>query len=229
MSAMDGDYGAGRPGAGTVHTGAHDVFVVVDVQRDFCFGGSLPVPGGDEVIPTINRLLPLFGRWVYTRDWHPTHHVSFSEQPQFRDGSWPPHAIQGTPGAAWCDGLEMPMNAILVSKGDDPDHEAYSGFQVKRLDLGEFLRLRKVERVFIAGLAADYCVLQTALDARAAGFTVLVIEDAVRGVAPDTTAAAFANLDAAGVIRVRSDQIEDSGERPPAAYDEHGDPVHHDD
>ena len=202
--------------------------MVVDVQRDFCAGGSLPVPGGDEVIPTINRLLPLFGRWVYTRDWHPTHHVSFSEQPQFSDGSWPPHAVQGTAGAAWCDGLEMPMNAILVSKGDDPDHEAYSGFQVKRLDLAEFLRLRKVERVFIAGLAADYCVRQTALDARAAGFTVLVIEDAVRGVAPDTTAAAFADLDAAGVIRVRSDQIEDSGERPPAAYDEHGDPVHHD-
>jgi nicotinamidase/pyrazinamidase len=227
MSASD--YAAGLPGAGTVHTGAHDVVVVVDVQRDFCPGGSLPVPGGDEVIPTINRLLPLFGRWVYTRDWHPTHHVSFSEHPRFRDGSWPSHAVQGSAGAAWCDGLEMPMNAILVSKGDDPDHEAYSGFQVKRLDLAEFLRLRKVERVFIAGLAADYCVRQTALDARAAGFTVLVIEDAVRGVAPDTTAAAFADLDAAGVIRVRSDQIEGSGERPSAAYDEHGNPVHRDD
>jgi nicotinamidase/pyrazinamidase len=214
-------------GQGTVSTGAHDVFIVVDVQRDFCPGGALAVPGGDEVVPTINRLVPLFGRWVYTRDWHPTHHVSFAEVPQFRHGSWPPHAVQGTPGAAWCDGLEMPMNAILVSKGDDPDHEAYSAFQVKRLDLAEFLRLRKVERVFVAGLAADHCVRQTALDAREAGFTVFVIEDAVRGVAPDTTAAAFADLDAAGVIRVRSDQIEDSGERPPAAYDEHGNPVHH--
>ena len=123
----------------------------------------------------------------------------------------------------------MPMNAILVSKGDDPEREAYSGFPGERLDLAEFLRLRKVERVFIAGLATDYCVRQTALDARAAGFTVFLVEDAVRGVAPDTTAQAFAEMEAAGVIRIRSDQIEDSGERPPAAYDEHGDPVHHDD
>jgi nicotinamidase/pyrazinamidase len=238
MSAVGGSRAGGLPGgenatgrsdAVIVYTAAHDVFVVVDVQRDFCPGGALPVPGGDEVIPVINRLLPLFGRWVYTRDWHPTHHVSFSEQPRFRDGSWPPHAVQGSAGAAWCDGLEMPMNAILVSKGDDPDHEAYSAFQVKRLDLAEFLRLRKVERVFVAGLATDYCVRQTALDARVAGFTVFVVEDAVRGVAPDTTAAAFADLDAAGVVRIRSDQLEDSGERPPAAFDEHGNPVHHDD
>lgn len=197
--------------AGTVHTGAHDVFVVVDVQRDFCPGGSLPVPGGDEVIPTINRLLPLFGRWVYTRDWHPSNHVSFSEHPRFGDGSWPRHAVQGTPGAAWCRGLEVPRNALVMSKGDDPVHEAYSAFQVKRLDLAEFLRLRMVERVFVAGLATDYCVRQTALDAQAAGFTVFVIEDAVRGVAPGTTAAAFAELDAAGVIRVRSDQVHHDG------------------
>jgi nicotinamidase/pyrazinamidase len=196
---------------GGVRTGAHDVFMVVDVQRDFCPGGSFPVPGGNEVVPTINRLLPFFGRWVYTRDWHPRNHASFSEHPEYRDGSWPRHAVQGTSGAAWCRGLEVPRNALVMSKGDDPDRETYSAFQVKRLDLAEFLRLRKVERVFIAGLMADYCVRQTALDARAAGFTVFVIEDAVRGVAPDTTAAAFAELDAAGVIRVFSDQVRHDG------------------
>ena len=110
------------------------------------------------------------------------------------------------------------MNAILVSKGDDPELEAYSGFQVQRLDLAEFLRLRKVERVFIAGLTADYCVRQTALDARAAGFTVFVVEDAVRGVAPDTTAQAFADMEAAGVmphpLRARS-RTRASGPPPP--------------
>ncbi len=190
-----------------VRTGAHDVLVVVDAQRDFCPGGTLGVPGGDEVIPVINRLLPLFPRHVYTRDWHPTRHVSFSERPQFRDGSWPPHAVQGTPGAAWCDGLQVPPDAVVVSKGDDPFHENYSAFQVKRLDLAEFLRFRGVERVFVAGLATDYCVRQTALDAREAGFGVFIIEDAVRGVAPDTTAVAFDDLDAAGVIRIRSDQV----------------------
>jgi nicotinamidase/pyrazinamidase len=213
----------------TVSTGAHDVLIVVDVQRDFCPGGALAVPDGDQVIPVINRILPFFGRWVYTRDWHPADHVSFSEHPEYRDLSWPPHAVQGTQGAEWCTGLDMPMNAILVSKGEDPQRETYSGFQVERLDLAEFLRLRKVERVFLAGLAADYCVRQTALDARAAGFTAYLIEDAIRGISPERTAKTMVDLESAGVIRIRSSQLEDSGERPPAAYDENGNPVEHDD
>jgi nicotinamidase/pyrazinamidase len=208
-----------------VLTGANDALVVVDVQRDFCPGGALGVPGGDEVIPVINRLAPMFGRWIYTRDWHPADHVSFSDDPEFREGSWPPHAVQGTPGAEWCQGLEMPMNAILVSKADDPRREAYSAFQVDRFDLASFLRHRKVERVFVTGLTTDYCVRQTALDARAAGFTVYLVEDAVRGVAPETTATALADMEAAGIVRVKSDQLEDSGERPPIDYDEDGDLV----
>jgi nicotinamidase/pyrazinamidase len=195
-----------------VRTGAHDVLMVVDVQRDFCRGGALAVPDGDAVVPVINRVVPFFGRWVYTRDWHPHDHTSFSADPQFRDGSWPPHA---------------PMNAILVSKGDDRDLEEYSGFPAQRLDLAGFLKLRKVERVFVTGLATDYCVRETAMDACIAGFTVYVIEDATRGVSPDTTAAAWAEMEAAGVVRITSDQLEDSGERPAAAYDEHGNPVHH--
>lgn len=236
MSGFGGDAGGVTAGAAAdtrtgdvVLTGAHDVLMVVDVQADFCPGGSLGVEGGFAVVPIINALTSKFGRWVYTRDWHPHDHVSFSPDPEFRDGSWPPHAVQGTPGAAWCDGLQMPMNAILISKGDDPGLEEYSGFPRQRLDLAEFLRLRKVERVFIAGLTTDYCVKNTALDGRKAGFTVFVIEDAVRGVAPQTTAQAYADMAAAGVVFLRSDQIVDSGERPPAAYDEHGNPVHHDD
>lgn len=206
-----------KAAGGTVLTGAHDVLMVVDVQADFCPGGALPAAGGDEVVPIINGLVLRFGRWVYTRDWHPHNHISFSDHPEFRDGSWPPHAVQGTPGAAWCNGLEMPVSATLISKGDDPTFEEYSGFPKQRLDLAQFLRLRHVERVFIAGLTADYCVRTTALDAKAAGFTVFVIEDAVRGVAPDTTAQAFDDMDMAGVIRIRSSQIE------------HGNQVHHDD
>ena len=205
------------------------MLIVVDVQNDFCPCGSLAVPGGDEVIPVINSLIPLFGRWVYTRDWHPASHVSFSHHPAYRDGSWPPHAVQGTPGAEFCPGLHMPAGAILVSKGDDPQRENYSGFQVERLDLAAYLRARKVTRVFITGLATDYCVRQTALDALTRGFEVYLVDDAVRGVAPDTSAAALAELEDAGVHRIVSSGIEDSGEGPAPAYDEHGNPIDEDD
>jgi nicotinamidase/pyrazinamidase len=213
----------------TVLTGSRDALIVVDVQRDFCAGGNLPVPDGDEVIPVINRIIPFFGRWIYTRDWHPADHASFSASPEYRDGSWPPHCVQGTPGADWCGALDMPMNAILVSKGDDLEREAYSGFQVDRLDLAEFLKLRKVERLFITGLATEYCVRQTVLDACAAGFTVYLVEDAVRGISPEGSARALTEMEAAGAIRITSDRLEDSGERPAAAYDEHGNPIEHND
>ncbi len=135
--------------------------------------------------------------------------------------------MQGTEGAQWCKGLDMPMNAILVSKADDPKVEVLSAFRVPKLDLAEFLRHRQVERVFITGLAEDYCVRDTALDAKKAGFAVYVIEDAVRGVAADTTARAIAEMQAAGVIFVQSTMLEDSGERPQADFDADGNPLHH--
>jgi nicotinamidase/pyrazinamidase len=212
-----------------VYTGAHDALIVVDVQADFCPGGALPVPDGDAVVPVINRMAPFFGRWIYTRDWHPADHVCFSLQPAYKDMSWPPHAVQFTSGAQWCSGLELPMNAILVTKGDQPGREEYSAFQNPRLDLAEFLKLRKVERLFICGLALDVCVKQTCMDALAAGFTVYLVEDACRGLTAESSAQALAELVAAGAIRVASEQLVDSGERPPAAYDEHGNPVEHDD
>jgi len=184
-----------------------DALIVVDVQRCFCPGGSLAVPEGDEVVPIVNRLLPLFAHRVFTRDWHPPGHVSFAEQPRFVDKSWPPHCVQDTEGAEFEPGLEVPPDALVVSKGTDPDREAYSGFQSEQVDLAGRLRDQGVERVFVTGLATDYCVRATALDAQKGGFAVVLVEDAVRGVAPETTAAALAELAEAGVERVRSDEV----------------------
>ena len=225
MSAAGDERPSGGAEDQTILTGARDALIVVDVQNDFCPGGSLAVPDGDAVIPVINRIVPFFGRWIYTRDWHPADHSSFSDHPEYRDGSWPPHCVQGTPGSDWCRALDMPMNAILVTKGDDPVQEAHSGFQVERLDLAAFLHGHDVERVFITGLATEYCVRQTVLDALAAGFTVYLVEDAVRGISPEESARTLAELERAGAIRVWSTQLVDSGERPAPAYDEHGNPV----
>lgn len=171
-----------------------DALIVVDVQNDFCPGGTLAVEGGDTVVPEINRLVPLFDHIVFTRDRHPADHLSFSDRPEYRDGSWPPHCVQGTEGAQFHPALKVPDGALIVSKGDDPDVEAYSGFQATSADLVAWLRERGVERVFVAGLATDYCVAATSLDARRAGFDVFVLEDAVRGVAPDTTRNALEEL-----------------------------------
>lgn len=207
----------------TIQTGAQDALIVVDVQRDFCPGGALGVADGNQVVPIINRLVPMFGRWIYTRDWHPANHMSFAANPEFHDGSWPPHAVQGTPGAGWCEDLEMPEDAVLVNKGENPAREAYSGFKSESFDLAGCLRTLEVRRVFIAGLATDYCVRETALDGRAAGFDVYLVEDATRGVAPETTKAALEQMEAAGVRCILSTELQDSGERPPAPQSQSGD------
>lgn len=176
-----------------------DALIVVDAQNDFCPGGALAVEEGDRVVPEINRLLPLFRHSVFTRDWHPVNHVSFADAPEFRDGSWPPHCVQGTDGARFHPDLKVPDGALIASKGDDPALEAYSGFQATTVDLAAWLRERGVERVFVTGLATDYCVRATSLDALRAGFEVVLLEDAVRGVAPDTTRDALEELRHAGV------------------------------
>ena len=203
-----GGAGGGDGAIARVRTGAHDVLVVGDVQRDFCPGGTLGVPGGDEVIPVINRLLPALQP--------PGLHPGLASHPScqlLRAARVPRRLLAPTRGAGHTrSGLVRRPRGTGRRRGREQGRrsrlrETYSAFQVKRFDLAEFLRLRKVERVFVTGLATDYCVRQTALDAREAGFTVFVIEDAIRGVAPDTTAAALADLDAAGVIRVRSDQV----------------------
>lgn len=159
--------------------GPGDALIVVDVQNDFLPGGSLGVPHGDEVVPVLNRWIeqarerdvPVFA----TRDYHPPDHCSFRE----RGGPWPPHCVQGTHGAELAPGLKVPREA-LVHKATDRDREAYSGFD--GTDLDERLRAQNVRRVFVGGLATDYCVLNTVKDARRLGYDVVLLESAVRPV-----------------------------------------------
>lgn len=176
-----------------------DALIVVDVQNDFLPGGRLAVEDGRQVVPLINMLAPLFEHVVYTRDWHPSNHVSFADAPEYRDGSWPAHCVQGTEGAEFPPNLKVGRDALIVDKGDDPATEAYSGFQAGGLDLAAWLRERGVERLFITGLATDYCVLNTALDGVAASFEVALVEDSVRGVAADTSRDAMEEKRRAGV------------------------------
>jgi nicotinamidase/pyrazinamidase len=157
-----------------------DALIVVDVQRDFLPGGSLAVPDGDSVVPTLNCYLQQFQvaglPIVATRDWHPPNHSSFISE----GGSWPPHCVQGTRGAEFSEQLELPETAVLVSKATRVDVDAYSGFD--GTDLQQDLRDAGVRRVFIGGLATDYCVLATVKDALQAGFEVIVLSDAIRAV-----------------------------------------------
>jgi nicotinamidase/pyrazinamidase len=173
-----------------------DALIVVDVQRDFCPGGALPVPEGDQVVPAINRILGL-GDWlaVATRDWHPQDHCSF--QPQ--GGLWPVHCVAGTAGAAFHPGLEAMKLRRIISKATSRDTEAYSGFQ--GTGLTGLLKGQGIQRVCVCGLATDYCVKATALDARQAGLGVIVLEDAIRGVEihPGDCARGLAEMTAAGV------------------------------
>lgn len=160
--------------------GSGDALIVVDVQNDFLPGGALGVPGGDQVVPVLNGYIERFraaGLPVYaTRDWHPPEHCSFKDQ----GGPWPPHCVAGTPGAAFAPGLELPEDAVVISKATEPEREAYSGFQ--GTDLAARLRAQGVTRVFVGGLATDYCVLNTVRDALAEGFAVWLLQDAVRAV-----------------------------------------------
>lgn len=178
--------------------GPHDALVVVDVQNDFLPGGALAVPRGDEVVAPLQALAAAFaaaGRPVYaTRDWHPADHVSF----RARGGPWPPHCIAGTRGAAFAPGLRLPASAIVISKAEHADRDAYSGFD--GTDLEQQLRAAGVRRLCVGGLATDYCVRATVLDARRLGFEVVLLPDAVRAV--DVTAGdgerAIATMVAAG-------------------------------
>jgi nicotinamidase/pyrazinamidase len=184
-----------------------DALVVVDMQKDFMPGGPLAVNQGDQIIPIINRLLARFSCRVFTRDWHPAHHISFSAHPTFKDNSWPPHCVQNSPGAGFHPSLRVDLADRIISKGTDQKQEAYSGFQ--GTDLEAWLEARNVQRVFIAGVATDYCVKATALDAKAAGFSTFVIQDAVRGVdqPAGNAAAALAELEQAGVLLTTSQEL----------------------
>ncbi len=161
------------------------VLLVVDVQNDFCPGGALGVPGGDEIVPLVNRAIKLFERRglpiLATRDWHPRETKHFKAF----GGAWPPHCIQGTKGARFHPDLRLPAKATVLSKGMDPDQDSYSAFQAysdKGRDLESVLRDFGTEELFICGLATDYCVRASTLDAIRRGLRVTVLEDAIRGV-----------------------------------------------
>ena len=168
----------------SIHLQNGDALIAVDVQNDFLPGGSLAVPGGDAVVPAIDRYLAAFAARalpVYaTRDWHPPNHCSFKQQ----GGIWPPHCVAGTRGAEFARGLALPQTAVIVSKAATREADAYSGFG--GTDLAARLRAARAARLFIGGLATDYCVLSTVRDALAAGFEVLLLADAIRAV--DATA-----------------------------------------
>jgi len=157
-----------------------DAFIVVDIQNDFCPGGALPVKDGHRVVPIVNRLMPMFDRVVFTRDWHPFDHISFDDAPEFIDQSWPAHCVQDTPGAEFRSDLRTGLAAAIVSKGVNPDKEAYSGFE--GTDLDSRLQRWGIRRIFVAGIATDYCVKHTTLDARKLGYDVVVITDACRAI-----------------------------------------------
>ncbi|MGF9763131.1 bifunctional nicotinamidase/pyrazinamidase [Microvirga sp. 0TCS3.31] len=208
-----------RPGEG-------DVLIVVDFQYDFLPGGALAVPDGDAVIAPINRLARSFRHVVQTQDWHPIGHASFAsshpdrkpfEVTELRYGPqilWPDHCIQGTPGAEISRDLDIPHTQLIIRKGYNAAIDSYSGF--KEADrqtstgLEGYLKERGFRRVFCAGLALDFCVAWTALDAAAAGFETYVIEDASRAIDTDgSLVRAYNDMSAAGIRITGSAQIID--------------------
>jgi nicotinamidase/pyrazinamidase len=171
-----------------------DALIIVDVQNDFCPGGALAVTDGHEVIDGLNRLLKYPWLAVATMDWHPENHSSFHAQ----GGPWPPHCVQGTPGAELHSALDASKIQVVITKGSHHDRDAYSGFDGTAL--ASILREKGVRRVVIGGLATDYCVRATAHDALNEGFEVIVLEDAIRGVevTPGDCQQAIDALQAAG-------------------------------
>ncbi len=184
-----------------------DALIIVDVQRDFLPGGALGVAGGDAVVPVLNHCIAEFlrrGLPIYaTRDWHPSEHCSFRE----RGGPWPPHCVAGSPGAQFAPTLTLPGSAGVVSKAVEPEADAYSGFE--GTDLAARLHRHGCRRVVIGGLATEYCVRATALDARKLGLDVIVLEDAIRPVEVRRGDAerALAELRAGGVRVANSREV----------------------
>jgi nicotinamidase/pyrazinamidase len=178
-----------------------DVLLVVDVQKDFCPGGRLAVPRGDEVVPIVNRLAAKFTNVVLTQDWHPPGHLSFASSHPGKEPYqtievaygpqilWPDHCVQGTPGAEFREDLQMSHAALVIRKGFRRTIDSYSAFyendRATPTGLGGYLRERGLRRVFLAGLAFDFCVRYSAEDARREGLEAIVIEDACRGIDVD--------------------------------------------
>ncbi len=201
-----------------------DLLLVVDIQNDFLPGGALAVPRGDEIVPLVNRLAARFDNVVLTQDWHPMGHISFAsshagklpfstvELPYGTQVLWPDHCVQGTRGAAFADALAVPQAQAVIRKGWHAHTDSYSAFlEADRrtpTGLAGLLRERGIATVYLCGLALDFCVAWSALDARSAGFEVIVIEDACRAI--DTNSSldnALRAFDSAAVRRILSDAV----------------------
>jgi len=201
-----------------------DLLLLIDIQNDFMPGGALAVPHGDEIIPVVNRLAARFAQVVLTQDWHPAEHISFVNLhpghapfdtvvlPYGPQVLWPVHCVQGTPGAAFHADLEAKHARAVIRKGGQRQVDSYSAFREAdrwtSTGLVSYLREIGVNRIFCCGLATDYCVAWSALDARAAGFEVYVIEDACRAIDLNgSLAQAWQQLTQAGVQRIDSGQL----------------------
>jgi nicotinamidase/pyrazinamidase len=202
----------------------HDVLLVVDVQNDFCPGGALAVAGGDEVVAPIHRAASWFEHIVLTQDWHPHDHSSFApehpgrqpfesiQMPYGAQTLWPAHCVQGSKGAEFHPTLHLPQAELILRKGFHRDVDSYSVFfendRVTSTGLAGYLRERGLTRVFLAGLAYDYCVAYSALDARRLGLPVVVLRDACRAIDLEgSTAKAGADFVRTGVQIIESGQI----------------------
>jgi nicotinamidase/pyrazinamidase len=201
-----------------------DVLIAVDVQNDFCPGGALAVPHGDEVVPIVNALAARFGNVVLTQDWHPRGHLSFAssypgkkpyEMVEAAYGAqvlWPDHCVQATKGAAFHNSLDVPHAGLIIRKGFHRAFDSYSTFyendRKTPTGLTGYLRDRGLTRVFLAGLAFDFCVRYSAEDARREGFAVFVIEDACRGIDLEgSVAATRASLASSGIPCINARQF----------------------
>ena len=221
--AISGRIGAALA-ADKIKPGASSALIVVDVQNCFLPGGSLAVKDGDQVIPVINRIAKIFENVVMTQDWHTPHHVSFaSSHPGSKPFEviklaygdqvlWPDHCVQGTEGAQLAKGLDIPHAELIIRKGFHNEVDSYSAFleadKETHTGLASYLKERGIDTVFVTGLATDFCVAWTAIDARHAGLTVYVVEDACRGIdVGGSLAKAWADMTAAGVTKIQSSDL----------------------
>jgi nicotinamidase/pyrazinamidase len=212
------------PAADRIRPGPDTALIVVDVQNGFLPGGSLAVKDGDQVIPVINRIAAEFQNVVMTQDWHTPRHVSFASShegkkpfevirlPYGDQVLWPDHCVQGTDGASIARDVNIPQAALIIRKGYHNDIDSYSAFveadKETRTGLAGYLKERKIDTVFVTGLATDFCVAWTAMDARKAGLNVYVVEDACRGIDLDgSVAKAWEDMTKLGVKRVQSSDI----------------------
>jgi len=211
--------------AGKIKPGDSDALLVIDVQNCFVPGGSLAVKEGDQIVPLINQIAKAFHNVVLTQDWHTPDHVSFASQHPGKKpfeaiklayGTqvlWPDHCVQGTEGANIVSGISIPQAELIIRKGFHRDVDSYSAFleadRKTETGLAGYLKGRKIKRVFVCGLATDYCVAWSALDARKFGFQAEVIEDACRGIDLNgSIAKAWTEMTKAGVKRIQSGDLE---------------------